>query len=69
MYKLSAVDKFSIFLILLGAINWGIIGLLGFNIINILFKALPMLEKLIYILVGVSAINSLLFITKCKMKS
>ena len=43
-------------LVLIGALNWGLVGLLGFNLVNTIFGAMPGAEKLIYILVGASAL-------------
>lgn len=43
-------------LAMVGALNWGLIGLLDINLVSMLFGSMPMLEKLIYILVGASAV-------------
>jgi len=43
-------------LVIVGAVNWGLVGLFGFNLVSMIFGTWPMLEKLIYILVGLSAI-------------
>lgn len=43
-------------LVIVGALNWGLIGLLNFNLVNTIFGALPAAEKLIYVLVGASAL-------------
>ena len=43
-------------LVVIGALNWGLIGLLNFNLVNTIFGSWPGLEKLIYILVGASAV-------------
>ena len=48
-------------LLVVGGINWGLVGLgmfLGgdWNLVSILLGSVPMLESLVYLLVGVSAI-------------
>lgn len=68
MYKLSILDKVSILLILIGAINWGLVGLFNFNLVFFLFGSVPLIERLIYILVGAAALNSLLLMSKGKLK-
>jgi uncharacterized membrane protein YuzA (DUF378 family) len=68
MYKLSNLDKVSILLILIGAINWGLIGLFNVNLVYILFGSVLIIEKLIYILIGASSINMLLLMSKSKLK-
>lgn len=67
MYKLSLIDKISIVFITIGAINCGLIGIFNFNLINFLFRIIPLLERFIYTLIGLSAINALLFMRKSKI--
>lgn len=43
-------------LLVVGGLNWGLIGLLNFNLVSALFGSWPMVEGLVYILVGVSAL-------------
>lgn len=43
-------------LMFVGALNWGLMGLFDFNMVNIIVGSWPMVEKLVYILVGVSAV-------------
>ena len=50
------IHKTAYALVIVGALNWGLIGLFNFNLVSMLFGTWPMLEKLIYILVGLSAI-------------
>lgn len=42
-------------LTVVGALNWGLIGLFDFNLVNLVLGSLPALERLVYILVGLSA--------------
>ena len=65
------VHKTAWILVMIGAINWGLIGLGGFlgsnwNLLNILLGNWPQVEWIVYILVGVSAIMMLMK-GKCKM--
>ncbi|OGK40657.1 hypothetical protein A2954_02105 [Candidatus Roizmanbacteria bacterium RIFCSPLOWO2_01_FULL_37_12] len=43
-------------LVVVGALNWGLVGLLDFNLVNALFGSWPNVEKLVYVLVGASAV-------------
>lgn len=52
-------------LIIVGALNWGLIGLGGFmasdlNIVGMLLGAWPTLEWLVYVLVGLSGVYEIL---------
>lgn len=43
-------------LTVIGAINWGLVGLFNFNLVTALLGSWPTLEKLVYILVGASGV-------------
>jgi len=43
----------------IGAINWGLTAL-GFNVVNMLLGAYPMVEKIVYLLIGVCGVILLL---------
>ena len=43
-------------LLFVGGLNWGLVGLFQFNLVNMIFGSMPALETLIYVLVGVSAV-------------
>lgn len=50
----------SLLLVIIGAINWGLIGLFDFNLVSLIFGgAESMLTKVIYILVGLAGILSI----------
>ena len=57
------IQKIALGLIIIGAINWGLIGLFDFNLVDSLFGVDSIVSKIIYILVGISGIIdiSLLF--------
>ena len=47
------LQKIALVVTIIGAINWGLIGLFDFNLVATLFESIEMLEKIIYILVGI----------------
>lgn len=42
-------------LVIVGALNWGLIGLFNFNLVMAILGSAPMIERVVYILVGISA--------------
>jgi uncharacterized membrane protein YuzA (DUF378 family) len=56
MRKLSIVEWIALVLVIVGALNWGLIGLFGFNLVAALFGEMTAFSKLVYILVGVAAV-------------
>ncbi|MFA6534350.1 MAG: DUF378 domain-containing protein [Patescibacteria group bacterium] len=63
--KLCSPHKIAVALVIVGAINWGLVGLFGFNLVSYLFSSWSFLERLIYILVGLSGIL-MCFFCSCK---
>ena len=58
------MDKIALFLAIVGGLNWGSIGLFGFDVVAFLFGgAASILSRVVYTLVGLAAIwcISLLF--------
>lgn len=45
-------------LLVVGGLNWGLEAL-GYNLVYMLLGGMPMLEKLVYLLVGLSAVYEL----------
>ena len=44
-------------LLLIGAINWGLVGLFDFDLVAFLFGDMTMFTRIIYTLVGIAAIG------------
>lgn len=51
-------------LIIIGAINWGLIGLLQYNLVDSIFGMQSMISRIIYALVGLAGIYSISFFMK-----
>ncbi len=47
------LQKIALVITIIGAINWGLIGLFNFNLVETLFASVDILQKIIYILVGI----------------
>lgn len=43
-------------LLVVGGVNWGLVGLFDFNLVEVILGTLPGVAKLVYVLVGVSAV-------------
>lgn len=43
-------------LLIIGAINWGLVGLVKLNLVHLIFNFSPVLEKYIYGLVGAAGL-------------
>jgi len=54
--KKNWLKKTAKVLVGVGAINWGLIGLLNFNLVTTLLGSIPGIVTLVYALVGISGI-------------
>ncbi len=52
-------------LVIIGALNWGLVGVFDFNLVKAILGSVSWLERLVYILVGVAALG-MLFGCPCK---
>ena len=50
------LQKIALVITIIGAVNWGLIGLFDFNLVATLFESVPVLESIIYILVGITGL-------------
>ncbi|MFA6897196.1 MAG: DUF378 domain-containing protein [Patescibacteria group bacterium] len=56
MQKLNMVDWLALILVLVGALNWGLVGILEFDLVATLFGEMSLLTRIVYSLVGVAAL-------------
>lgn len=53
---MKMVHMIALLLLVVGGLNWGLVGLLEFDLVAMLFGEMSMLSRIVYSLVGVSAI-------------
>ena len=53
---MKVIDKIALVLIIIGAINWGLIGLFNFNLVANIFGDMTIISRIIYGLVGLSGL-------------
>ena len=53
---MKVIDKIALVLIIIGAINWGLIGIFRFDLVATLFGEMSLLSRIIYTLVGISGL-------------
>ncbi|MDO8579571.1 MAG: DUF378 domain-containing protein [bacterium] len=65
---MKVLHTIAFILVVVGAINWGLVGLGDWNVVNMILGSVAWLERLVYILVGLSGIL-LVFTHKSDCKS
>lgn len=53
MGKMEIIYKICLVFTILGAVNWGLVGLFDFNLVTAIFEAGSMIVKIIYTLIGI----------------
>ena len=53
---MKVIDKIALALVIIGAINWLLIGIFNFNLVDTIFGAMSIVSRIIYILVGISGL-------------
>jgi uncharacterized protein len=53
---MNAVDWIAMILLIVGGVNWGLVGVFNFNLVAALFGEMSALSRIVYALVGLSAL-------------
>ena len=63
---MKILDYTALALVIIGAINWGLIGFFSFDLVRVLFGDMSLLSRIIYALVGVSGLYALSYFGRLK---
>jgi uncharacterized protein len=53
---MRAINTVTLLLLIVGGLNWGLVGLLDFDLVAAIFGEMSVLSRIVYTLVGVSAL-------------
>jgi uncharacterized membrane protein YuzA (DUF378 family) len=53
---MKIINIVTLLLVIVGGINWGLIGLFGFDLVAAIFGQMSALSRIVYTLVGISAL-------------
>jgi uncharacterized membrane protein YuzA (DUF378 family) len=53
MFKLTKTNTIALIFAIIGALNWGLVGIFGFNLVAALFGEFSVLSRIVYTLVGI----------------
>lgn len=62
--KLNTIDWIALILVIIGGLNWGLVGLFQFDLVKSIFGDMTVLSRIIYVLVALSAIYFAVISTK-----
>ena len=53
--EITMFVKICLWLTIIGGLNWGLVGLLNFNLVAFIFDDISLLSRIVYTVVGLSA--------------
>ena len=59
MKKMGTIDVIALILVIVGALNWGLVGAFNFNLVDTLFGAGSVIGRVVYVLVGLCGVYKL----------
>jgi len=62
MKKFCVLDWIALILVIIGGLNWGLVGLFNFNLVTAIFGDMTLLSRVVYIVVGLSALYTLVYL-------
>lgn len=62
----NPVDLIALILVIVGGLNWGLIGLFGFDLVAAIFGEMTTLSRIVYILVGLAALYMIYFTVRAE---
>lgn len=61
----NTLDWIALILLIVGGLNWGLYGLFnGMDLVRIALGSIPILQQIVYVLVGISALYTIYFLSK-----
>ena len=56
---MKALDYTALILIIIGAINWGLVGFFGLDLVAFLFGSMSVLSRIVYAVIGICGLYAI----------
>ena len=66
---MKIIDGIALTLVIVGAVNWGLIGFFQFDLVAALFGEMSMFSRIVFGLVGIAGLYAISFFAKSQYKS
>lgn len=64
MTRRSAAEVLASIIVIIGGINWGLVGLFELDLVALIFGSIPLIQRAVYIIVGIAAVYLAFALTK-----
>ena len=68
MKNLNALDWVALILVIVGGLNWGLVGIFSFNLVDWIFGGVYFIARIVYILVALAAVYLIIIAATLKKK-
>ena len=58
---MKAIDYIVLVLVIIGALNWGLVGFFGLDLVAFLFGSMSVLSRIIYAVIGICGLYAISF--------
>lgn len=55
----KVIDYIALAVVIIGAVNWGLIGFFSFNLVSFIFGDMTLLSRIVYAVVGICGLYSI----------
>lgn len=62
MRELNVIEWISMVLVIIGAVNWGLVGLFSIDLVDLIFGPIPVLATIVYALVGIAGLYMIYYV-------
>lgn len=66
---MKALDYTALIVAIVGAVNWGLIGIFNFNLVELIFGNMTWIARIIYTLVGICGLYTISFFGRIQNSS
>ena len=66
MGKMNALDWIAAILVVIGCLNWGLVGLFDFDLVAEIFGSMSTISRIVYVVLGLAAIYGIFAIVAKK---
>lgn len=56
---MKTIDYIALILVIIGAVNWGLIGFFGFDLVRMIFGDMSTISRIIYGIVGIAGLYAI----------
>ncbi|HIQ98738.1 MAG TPA: DUF378 domain-containing protein [Candidatus Scybalocola faecavium] len=64
--KRNWLDVLALLLVIIGGINWGLVGFFRFDLVSFIFGDMSMITRIVFAIVGLAAIYSIVLFWKLR---